>query len=106
MGGHKPSLSSHPFSLSTYLSSLRRTSWESEGPQTILATGICCRPGSSGCGFWNIVPNHTSYPVRGAWLGKKFSSFSAVVSYPKTCLLAWLGKVAGKRTVAALYVQT
>lgn len=46
--------------LGTHLSSLSRSSWESEGPHTILATGTRCRPGSWGCGFWNMVPSHTS----------------------------------------------
>lgn len=68
---HKASPASHPLNLSTYLSSLSRTSWEPAGPHTALATGTLCRFASPGCRFWLIVPNHTSYPVRGSWLGER-----------------------------------
>lgn len=85
---------SHPLNLSTYLSSLSRTSWEPAGPHTVLATETLCRFASPGCGFWLIVPNHTSYPVRGSWLGERdsarsfltpnqLSQFSLLVGLPK-----------------------
>lgn len=95
---HRASPTSHPLDLSTYLSSLSRTSWEPAGPQTVLATGTFCRFASPGCGFWLIVPNHTSYPVRGSWLGERYSArpFLTPSEFSQQlCLLAFLGKVAG-----------
>lgn len=75
---HEASPASHPLNTSTYLSSLSRTSWEPAGPHTALATGTLCRFASPGCGFWLIVPNHTSYPVRGSWLGERDSASSCL----------------------------
>lgn len=71
---HRASPTSNCLDLSTYLSNLSRTSWEPAGPQTVLATGTFCRFASPGCEFWLIVPNHTSYPVRGSRLGERYSA--------------------------------